>query len=198
MRSLVARDPGALPGRLHLRAPPPPGGSLWRVCSCYGQSPSHLAPGYTPSWLGSSWGPIPPPPSFLHLGVGGVFIHPVFLLLVSLFVFPPFLLGAIPSFSHPSTFWVTHLPALPASKLCKLAHPVLVISSTPCTVKSSPNHLLTHPVTPLPRHAPFLFQRLKNWNSVPFTPQKAQYSRSHTLLCHRTTFKVRLGLEGQV
>ncbi|XP_023607491.1 ubiquitin carboxyl-terminal hydrolase isozyme L3 isoform X2 [Myotis lucifugus] len=50
----------------------------------------------------------------------------------------------MPSFSHPRTFWVTHLPALPDSKLCKLAHPVLVMSSTSRTVKSPSNHPVPH------------------------------------------------------
>lgn len=100
----------------------------------------------------------------------------------------------MPSFSHPGTFWVTHLPALPDSTLCKLAHPVLVLSSTSRTMKSPSNHPVPHQVAALPRHAPFPRPVSSNWNSAASVQEEAQYNSSHALLGPLTTPKVRLGL----
>lgn len=91
---------------------------------------------------------------------------------------------------------MTNLPTRPDSKLCKLAHPVLVISSTACTMKSSSNHLVPHQVTFLPRHAPFILQPFKAGHLVAVVSKKAQFSSSHAILCNLQQFKFLLGVGG--
>lgn len=81
---------------------------------------------------------------------------------VLLFLFPLNAGSADSTASPPRTSWVTNLPPSPASQPCELAHPVPVILSTACAVKSPSNHpLLPHEGTSLPRHAPFSSSLLK-------------------------------------